>query len=85
MDYGYTIFEGKEYDLTSEADYSNRSFDGCFQDADDGQDYWMELCASAVDDDGVEYLVTWIFTSTKGEEAELDSYDYSSAYDVVPA
>ena len=35
--------------------------------------------ASAVDEDGNECTVYWIFSATKGDVAELDAYDYSIA------
>ena len=38
--------------------------------------------AIAEDEEGNRYEVLWIFCDTKGDEKELDCFDYDDIYDV---
>lgn len=81
-EFGTTTFDGKTYTLTSAADYTSRLLPGGYTnyvDAENGEKYEFEMIASAVDEDGVECTVYWIFSDTKGDEDPLDTYDYSTA------
>lgn len=84
---GTVTFEGREYALTSHADHTSRLLPGGYKnynDASDGEAYDFELSAGAIDKDGNEYTVYWLFEGRKGEDDyELDSYDYSAADRVV--
>ncbi|MFA5300498.1 MAG: hypothetical protein WC389_20110 [Lutibacter sp.] len=72
------IFGNKEYKLISEADYSNRVLTyQDFNSVEIGDNFDFEMVAKAIGEDGEEYNVFWIFTDTKGEEQELDCFDYS--------
>ena len=85
--FGTVSFEGCEYALTSDADHTSRLLPGGytnFNDAEDGESYDFEMSASAIDKDGNEYTVYWLFEGIKGQDDyELDSYDYSVADRVV--
>ena len=78
MNYGKVIFEQKEYTLTSNADYTNRLLNGPrnYHEASEGQKYFFEMSADAVDSEGNEYTVYWIFDDVMGEETPLDNFDY---------
>ena len=81
-EFGTTTCDGKTYTLTSAADYTSRLLPGGYTnyvDAAEGDEYNFEMSASAADEDGVECTVYWIFADTKGDEAPLDAYDYSTA------
>ena len=84
MDFGTTQFEGKEYTLISDADFTGRLLDGGYtnyHEAENGEDYDFEMSAKAKDQEGNEYMVYWIFTCDDVER-ELDSYDYDNAHRV---
>lgn len=84
---GTVTFGGREYALTSQADHTNRLLQGGYtnyNDASDGEAYDFEMSAGAIDMDGREYVVYWLFAGRKGEDDyDLDSYDYSAADRVV--
>lgn len=45
-----------------------------YVDADDGEAYDFEMSANAVDKDGVEHVVYWLFEGVKGDaDRALDS------------
>ena len=83
QEFGTVKFNGIEYALTGQADFTNRLLPGGYtnySDASDGEKYDFEMSASAIDSEGNEITVYWVFENTKGEgEAELDSFDYSIA------
>lgn len=76
--YGEVEFEGKEYQLTGDADFTGRQLPGDWNmnDVQDGEEYQFEMSAPAVGEDGKRYRVYWIFWVAKGEDWELDSLDY---------
>ena len=76
--YGSVTFEGREYILASDADFTNRLLDyPSYQERDEEGGYNFEMSSRAYDaDDNEIYEVYWIFYC-ESEEAELDSYDYS--------
>lgn len=85
--YGTVKFNGCEYALTSDADHTNRLLPGNyinFVDAAEGDAYDFEMSADAIDSEGNQYTVYWLFEGIKGEgDHELDSYDYSDVDRVV--
>lgn len=85
--FGTVNFNNSEYALTNDADYTSRLLPAGytnFVDASEGDDYDFEVAAKAIDADGNEYIVSWIFTGRKGEnDPELDSYDYSAPTNVT--
>ena len=86
--YGTVVHEGKEYILTSEADFTGRMLphNNNYNDVEIGEEFDFEMSASAIDSEGKKYTVFWIFTDVKGEsEKELDSFDYDNAHRVSEA
>jgi len=70
-------FEGKKYQLVSDADFTNRVLPvNGYNDREqnDGK-YDFEMSAGAVDEDGNNCVVYWIFENDP--DKELDEYDYS--------
>lgn len=82
--YGTITYEGKNYLLLSDAELTNRCFDGDYNHAEVGETYTFEMKADAVgEEDGIDVTVYWMFEEVKGEEKEnLDEYDYSIASDI---
>ena len=73
--YGSVEFEGKKYILCDQADFTNR-------DLGHQHDTHFEMSAHAIEvESGNEYIVYWKFEN-KGEDFELDSYDYDDVYKV---
>ncbi|MFW5437792.1 hypothetical protein [Paenibacillus apiarius] len=84
--YGTVVFEGKEFQLTGDADFTNRVLDGRFtnfHEASEGEEFEFEMSAPGVDAEGNEVTVYWIFSDIKNEQKELDEYDYDSINRVV--
>lgn len=77
MEYGTVECDGLEYALTGRDErICGTTYDSATKENS------IELSCRAVDRDGMEYMVYWIF---KGDvEAELDSYDYAIADHVTP-
>lgn len=73
IDYGSVTYEGKEYRLTQEAYETSRLFYGSWNDRYDDGTFEAEYAASAVDEAGNKYEVTWHFPATPGEEPEDES------------
>ncbi len=80
INFGTIEFEGKEYELQTQAEPTSRDLlggtpvgtpSGCF-----------EMVALAVGEDNRAYEVSWIF---EDDGRELDEYDYTEVYDVQPA
>lgn len=79
-DFGKSTFEGKEYILTSQVDFTNRVLHNLknFHEVSEGEEYSFQLSCQAIDSNWDEYTLYWVFTATKGEEVELDSYNYDN-------
>jgi len=77
--YGEVEFNGQEYQLTGSADFTSSLMPFMpFHEAGEGDEYCFEMSAPAIDKDGNEYSVYWEFEAIKGEEKELDEYDYDN-------
>lgn len=79
-------FNGKTYTLTTDAQPSSRLLPHPknYHEVEMGEEYDFEMTAKAVDENGDEYLVSWIFTEIKGEESEgYDNFDYDNVDDVI--
>ncbi len=83
-DYGTTQFEGKTIILDGIADFTSRLMPlKPFHEAEEGEEYNFEMSAPGHDEEGVDCTVYWEFEAVKGEEKELDMYDYDEAGRVV--
>lgn len=79
-DFGKVTFNGKEYTLTTQADFTNRVLPtNNFNEASEGETYTAEFSAQTTN--GV--TVYWMFDFVKGEEQELDSLDWDNVDRVV--
>ena len=80
-------FEGKTYTLVNDAYETDRhlNYPKNLQDVEEGEEYDFEMECEAVDDDGNEYKVRWIFSAIKGDDLDLSDYDYSTPDYVVLA
>ena len=85
IDYGTTTHAGITYTLTTQAELSGRllGYGRAYHEAEDGEEYTFEMVAYGTNPSGERYRISWIFDAVKGDEAELDTYDYSAADDVA--
>lgn len=84
--FGKVTFADKEYTLTSDADITSTSLDGRYvnyHEAAEGEEYSFQMSAQAIDEDGVEHTVYWIFEDIKGSEKDLDGHNYDNVDKVV--
>jgi hypothetical protein len=82
--YGSVVFEGKKYILCDQTKFTGNLLDILpdSQDLDGNGESWFEMSAPAVDEDGNDYTVYWVFCY-EGPERKLDSYDYDNVDRVV--
>ena len=77
------MVNGKVYRLMEDAFPTNSAIGTPYKDYNDaecGEEYDFEMGAKAVDTDGKECMVYWIFQDIKcDEQKDLDDYDYSKA------
>lgn len=73
-------FNGKSYTLTTDADFTNGvlNYPKNYNDVEEGEEFDFEMSASATDEEGNRYTVYWIFSDIKGDQKELDSFDYDN-------
>lgn len=82
--YGTTQREGKTIILDSDADFTSRLMPHLpYHEAEEGDTYFFEMSANGHDEQGNNCTVYWEFEAVKGEEPELDTYDYSVATRIV--
>ena len=73
------IFEGRTYNLTGEADFTSRYFQSFnYIDAEVGEEYQFEMSCHCTDGNGNDYIMYWIFEDVRGNEKELDCFDYEN-------
>lgn len=79
-EFGIVEFEDKKYILTSQADHTNRllPYQKNYHEVEENEEFDFEMSAGAVDENGNEFIIYWIFSDIKGNEAELDSFDYNN-------
>lgn len=73
-------FNGKIYTLATDADHTGRHLpsNDNYSQVDEGESYNFEMSAEATNATGERYIVYWMMTDTKGDEAELDDLDYTN-------
>lgn len=82
--YGTTQCEGKTIILDSDADLTSRLMPHLpYHEAEEGNKYYFEMSASGHDEAGNGCTVYWEFAAVKGDEPELDTYDYSEATRII--
>jgi hypothetical protein len=77
-DYGTIAYEGMTLTLTEQAELSDRVFPGGWDDAEEGEEYFAEYSAPAVDGQGEKYTVYWRFRQIKGEEGPEDDLPWDN-------
>lgn len=77
-------FDNKTFTLVTDAEITGRllPYPKNFHEVQDGEEYDFEMTAIAIDTEGNEYIVSWIFSAVKGDELELDCLDYDNVDDV---
>lgn len=77
-------FENKTYTLINDAEQTGRllPYPKNYHEVESGEEYDFEMRAIAEDEEGNRYEVLWIFSDIKGDEKELDCFDYDDIYDV---
>ena len=79
--FGIVAYEGVEYTLAQEAEYSNRLFPGGWGDAQEDEPYLAEFSAKAYDAQGNEVWIYWQFDTIKGREpADLGNYPWDNEH-----
>lgn len=77
--FGTIEVDGKLYELTEEAQISNRAFPGCFQDVEDGEEYTSEWeCRGVEHETDLEVKVVWQFCEIKGAESCPEDLDWDN-------
>ncbi|MGP4109212.1 hypothetical protein [Virgibacillus sp. L01] len=74
-------FEGKTYTLAAEAEITGTQLDGGFtnyREAENGDTYNFEMSAPALDEEGNQCTVYWMFEDVKNSEKQLDEFDYDN-------
>ena len=83
-DYGTAQHEGKTIVLNDQAELTSRLMPYMpYHEAREGETYCFEMSAPGYDEEGNGCTVYWEFDAVKGEEPELDTYDYSEATRIV--
>jgi hypothetical protein len=81
--FGFVPYNGITYQLTNQAELTNRVFPGWWGDVTAGEEYTSEWSAAGCDADDNEVVVTWQFDLVRNEEPEPDTYDWGSPSKVV--
>jgi hypothetical protein len=74
-------FKGKTYIIEGMAEGTGRLLNTVpnYNEPDDDGNYDFEMSDNAIDEDGNEFIVYWIFnTSDYNAETEMDSYDWDN-------
>ena len=81
-------FEGNKYICEGMAEHTNRLLNTVpnYNEPDNDGNYDFEMSDNAVDEDGNEYIVYWIFnTADYDADTETDSYDWDNVSKVREA
>lgn len=84
-EFGSYQFEGKTYYATRQMEFTNREFLGCFNEAEEGEEYVSEYSAPGYDENGNPVEIFMMFTEIKGEEAESSNLNWSQDAERVEA
>lgn len=78
-------FEGKTYYATRQMEFTNRGFLGCFEEAEEGEEYVSEYSAPGYGENGNPVEIFMMSTEIKGEEADPENLNWSQGADRVEA
>lgn len=82
-EFGSYQFEGKTYYATRQMEFTNREFLGCFEEAEEGEEYVSEYSAPGYDENGNPVEIFMMFTEIKGEEVDPENLNWSQGADRV--
>lgn len=68
--FGSATYKGTLYQLTSQAELTNRVFAGWRGDAGEGDEYTAEWSAYGISPDGDRVVIVWQWTEIKGDELD---------------
>ena len=79
-DQGIIEWEGKTLFLTTQADFTGRllPYPKNYHDVKEYEMYDFEMMAQGYDETGTKISVYWIFEDVKGNQKELDEFDYNN-------
>lgn len=72
-EFGSYDFEGHTYYAARQMELTNRLFAGCYNDAEDGDEYTEEYSAPGYDENGNPVEIFMTFTQVKGEEIDPET------------
>lgn len=75
-EFGSYHFEGKTYYAARQMELTNRLFDGCYNDAEDGDEYISEYSAPGYDETGTPVEIFMAFPQVKGEEVDPENLNW---------
>lgn len=84
-EFGSYDFEGKTYYAEGWMEPSSRLFPGCYNDAEEGEEYISEYSAPGYDENGTPVEIFMTFTEVKGEEVEPSNLNWSQDADRIEA
>lgn len=84
-EFGSYDFEGKTYYAARQMELTNRLFDGCYNDAEEGEEYISEYSAPGYDENGNPVEIFMTFTQVKGEEIDPENLNWFQDSDRVEA
>lgn len=76
-EFGSYEFEGQTYYAACQMELTNRLFDGCYNDAEDGDEYTEEYSAPGYDENGNPVEIFMAFPQVKGEEVAPENLNWS--------
>lgn len=77
-EFGSYELDGKTYYATRQMELTNRVFPGCYNDAEDGDEYTTEWSAPGYDENGNRVEIYMEFEEVKGEEVEPENRNWYS-------
>ena len=84
-EFGSYDFEGHTYYAARQMELTNRLFAGCYNDAEDGDEYTEEYSAPGYDENGNPVEIFMNFTEVKGEEVDPENLNWSQDADRIEA
>ena len=78
-EFGDTVIDGIKLAYTEMPRLSSRLLESGYHEAGEGEAYLFEMECQAIDEMGRLYEVFWIYENIKGEELELDQFEYRAS------
>lgn len=84
-EFGSYELEGKTYYAARQMEPTSRLFPGCYNEAEEGEEYISEYSAPGYDENGTPVEIFMTFTEVKGEEVDPSNLNWSQDADRVEA